>query len=186
MDWFSTVSRGHLPNVDSRQANHKIFHPLPGVREQFASCKHPLSIDFYLSSADLIDLAWNLPLGSAQMVKAEPEAAHEHWSVFQHGRVCTDKQSGWLYLLIVFSIRSAFLTDHYHLVRRMVSERKLTLEQRVHAMKALDSGWSCRDFMLKFGCWKSQISRIKSPKVIFTAKFTYVHVYVHTFKVLLN
>ena len=58
------VIRGHLPNMDGGQANHKIFHPLPGIRGQFASCEYPL-INFYSSGADFIDLAWNLPCGSA-------------------------------------------------------------------------------------------------------------------------
>ena len=59
--------------------------------------------------------------------------------------------------------------------------KKITLFQRVQAMKALDSGRSCRDVVLKFGCGKSQISSIKSKKKksLFSDKFIYVHVYVH-------
>ena len=40
------VIRGHLLNADSGQANHRIFHPLPSVRGQFASCEYPLIVNF--------------------------------------------------------------------------------------------------------------------------------------------
>ena len=68
--------RGHLLDADRGQGNHEIFHPLPGI--QFANCKYPLNIDFYSHSADFIDLAQNLPCGSARIVEAELEAMHEH------------------------------------------------------------------------------------------------------------
>ena len=75
-----------------------------------------------------------------------------------------DKQHLSLNLPIVFSIRTAFLTDRYHFVRKMASKKKTILEQKVQAMKALDSHCSCTDAALKFGCGKSQISRIESKK----------------------
>ena len=40
--------------------------------------EHPLNINFYSQSADLIDLAWNWLCLAARMVEAEPEAVHEH------------------------------------------------------------------------------------------------------------
>lgn len=58
----------------------------------------------------------------------------------------------------------------------MASKRKITVEQRVEVMKVPDGGYSCRDVMIKFGCGNWEISRIKSKKVTFTAKFLYVHV----------
>ena len=69
--------RGYLPDADSGQEDHEIFHPLPGVRGQSASCEYPLITDFYSPAADFIDLAWNLPCGSAQIVEAELGAMHE-------------------------------------------------------------------------------------------------------------
>ena len=48
-------------------------------------------------------------------------------------------------------------------------------------MKALDNGGSSSDVALKFGCGKSNISRIRN--LLLTL---YVHVYVHTFKGLFN
>ena len=53
------VIRVHLLNADSRQANHNIFCPLPGLRRQFASCEFPVNINFYSGSADFIDLLQN-------------------------------------------------------------------------------------------------------------------------------
>ncbi|KAK7099734.1 hypothetical protein V1264_022795 [Littorina saxatilis] len=42
--------------------------------------------------------------------------------------------------------------------------KALTLEQRVAALKKLDSGQSCRDVAKEMGCGKTQIARIKSEK----------------------
>ncbi|KAK7097278.1 hypothetical protein V1264_004283 [Littorina saxatilis] len=42
--------------------------------------------------------------------------------------------------------------------------KALTLEQRVAALKKLDSGQSCRDVAKEMGCGKTQIARIKSKK----------------------
>ena len=44
--------------------------------------------------------------------------------------------------------------------------------------------FSCRNVVLKFGCGKLQVSCIKSKKVILTAKFIHIDVYVHTSLVL--
>ena len=81
--------RGHLLNVDSGQANHKMFHLLPGVRGQFVSCQYPFNVYFYLPIADFIDPAWNSPCGSAQMVEVGPEEMHEHLSV-------TTRECSWI------------------------------------------------------------------------------------------
>lgn len=61
-----------------KQANHKLFHPLPGMRGLFASCEYPINTDFYSPSADLTEQARNSLSGSAQLVEAEPEAMCEH------------------------------------------------------------------------------------------------------------
>ena len=93
-----------------------------------------------------------------------------------------DKQHGWLNLLIVFSVCSVLLIDRYHFHRKMASKRKsLTPEQRAQVVKALDSGCSCRDVALSLG-----VENANCQDQDFTAKFTYVQVYVHTFTVLSN
>ena len=47
---------------------------------------------------------------------------------------------------------------------KMASKRKITLEQWVHAMKALDGGCACRNVALSFRCGNLQISRIRLKK----------------------
>ena len=77
---------------------------------------------------------------------------------------------------------SIFFMDFYHFTRKMVSKRKsLTPEQRAQVVKALDSGCSCRDVALSLG-----VENANCQDQDFTAKFTYVQVYVHTFTVLSN
>ena len=112
------VIRGHLPNADSGQANHKMVRPLPGMRRQFASCKYPLKINFNSPSADFIVLLQNLPCSSAWMVEVEQVATYEHYSVFKHQRAFTHKQLWLLNLPIIFSICSAFLIDCYHFMQK--------------------------------------------------------------------
>ena len=57
------VIRGHLPNVDRGQANHKIFCLLCGMRGQLASFEYSLNINFCACNAHFIDLARNLLCG---------------------------------------------------------------------------------------------------------------------------
>ena len=60
-------------------------------------------------------------------------------------------------------------------MKKVASEREIhTSEQRVQVMKALDTGHSCRDVVLKFGCGKSQISRIR---IVLLSLYVYMYVY---------